>query len=48
LQQQHTCIAGDGSTIKRRLHTPGFTGWKVKRIPGTVCHGQSLALMRDK
>jgi hypothetical protein len=48
LQQQHTRIAGYVTTIKRRFHTTPFTGWKIKRLLGTFCHGQSLVRIQLK
>ena len=48
LQQQHTRIAGDITAVKCRLNTAAFTGWKVKRLLGTFCHGQSPVRFQRK
>jgi hypothetical protein len=48
-QQQHATIAGDVTALKIRLHTTPFTGWKIKRRLGTLCHGEaSLYFLSSK
>jgi len=48
LQQQHAAIAGDVATVESSLNLAAFTGWKVKRLLGTFCHGQSLVRFQSK
>jgi hypothetical protein len=41
LQQQYAAIASDIATCELGLDPAAFTGWKVKRLLRTFCHGQS-------
>jgi hypothetical protein len=48
LQQQHTAITGDVAAVESGFNPTAFAGWKVKRLLGTFCHGQSLVRIQLK
>jgi len=48
LQEQHTPIAADIAALESGFDLTAFTGWKVKRLLGTFCHGQSPVRIQPK
>jgi hypothetical protein len=47
-QQQHATVTGDIAALESGFNPAAFTGWKVKRLLGTFCHGQSLVRFQSK
>ena len=48
LQQQYAAVTGDIATGESSFDPAAFTGWKVKRVLGTFCHGQSPVRVQRK